>query len=112
MHKPRPTPAPRDATIREAIHDALLDGPLTARDLSQRVGIPERDVAGHLRHLERSLKHKGETLIVDAPACLACGFAFIHRQRHTKPGQCPQCRGRRISLPRFRVERRHDAIPE
>jgi len=93
-----------EATLRQRIHQALLDGPLTARDLSRCVGIPEHDVAAHLVHIERSLKHKGETLTVESPTCLDCGFAFTHRQRFTKPGTCPHCRSRRISLPRFRIE--------
>lgn len=92
-----------NATVRERIHQALFDGALTARDLSRCVGIPEHDVAGHLVHIERSLKHRGETLIVEPPTCLDCGFAFTHRQRYTKPGTCPACRSRRISLPRFRI---------
>ncbi len=91
------------STVREAMHRALLDGPVTARDLSQLVGIPEHDVAGHLEHVERSLKHRGETLAVEPPTCLDCGFAFTHRRRYTRPGSCPQCRSRRISLPRFHI---------
>jgi hypothetical protein len=94
-----------DGTVRERIHEVLLDGPVTARDVSQRVGIPEHDVPGHLEHLERSLKHKGQTLVIEPSACLDCGFAFTHRHRYTRPGHCPQCRGHRISLPRFRIER-------
>lgn len=91
--------------MRESIRRELLQAPATARDLSQRIGIPERDVATHLEHLDRSLKHKEERLIIDPPKCLECGFAFTERHRFTRPSGCPQCRGRRISQPEFRIER-------
>ena len=91
--------------MRESIHQALLDAPVTARDLSKLASIPEHEVADHLAHVERSLRARGERLIVEPPACLDCGFAFTRRHRFTRPGGCPSCRGRRISLPRFRAER-------
>jgi predicted Zn-ribbon and HTH transcriptional regulator len=95
----------RETTVRESIRQALLDTPLTARDLSKLIGISERDVADHLDHLARSLKHKGETLVIDSPSCLDCGFSFDRRQRYTRPSGCPRCRGRRIALPQFRIAR-------
>ncbi len=96
-------PSGRDTTVRESLHQALLNDPVTARDLSKLVGIPEREVAGHLEHLERSLKHRGEALVIEPPTCLDCGFAFTHRHRFTRPSGCPSCRSRRISLPHFRI---------
>ena len=103
-----PRPDLRSATVRQSLLEALREGLASARDLSKRVGIPERDVAGHLEHLERSLRHGDERLVVEPPLCLACGFAFRRRERHrhTRPGRCPACHERRISLPRFRIERR------
>jgi hypothetical protein len=101
-----PLPQARDITVRESIRRALLDRQLSARDLSQVVAISEHEVAGHLEHLDRSLKHRGETLVVEPPACLDCGFTFTHRHRFTRPSGCPKCRGRRISLPQFRIESR------
>jgi hypothetical protein len=96
----------RRATVRQLLHDLLAEGPATARDLSARAGIPEHDVAGHLEHLDRSLPHRGERLVIEPPACLDCGFVFTERHRFTRPSGCPECRGRHVSLPRFRVERR------
>jgi len=94
----------RAHSIRGSIQTALFDGPITTRDLSTIVGIPEREVAGHLEHLKRSLKHQGQVLLVEPPSCLDCGFEFAHRERYTRPGGCPKCRGHRITLPRFRIE--------
>jgi predicted Zn-ribbon and HTH transcriptional regulator len=106
--RPSPPPDVRSATVRQSLREALLaGGPATARDLSRRVGIPERDVALHIRHLDRSLRRGGERVAVEPASCLACGFVFTHRERHryTRPGRCPQCHARRISLPLFRIER-------
>jgi transcriptional regulator len=99
-------PPPRAATIREALRAALAAGPATARDLSQQVGVRERDVADHLEHLARSLATRGEHLTVEPATCLACGFTFHRRERLTRPSACPRCRGTRIDPPVFHIE--HD----
>ena len=103
-HKPPAAAPERSITPRAAIHEALLGGALTSRDLSSRTGVREKDVAVHLEHLERSLKQKGERLVIKPAECLACGFVFRERQRFTAPGSCPKCRSSRISAPAFRIE--------
>jgi predicted Zn-ribbon and HTH transcriptional regulator len=102
MTEPRP-PAPRHATIRQALADILRAGPASARELSQQVGIPEKAVAGHLAHLARSLPAHGERLTVNPPACLACGYTFSDRTRLSRPSRCPHCRGTHLVEPRFRI---------
>ena len=99
------TRSPREAasTVRQRLAEALRDGPATAKDLSRLVGISEHEVAGHLEHLARSLRARGEKLAMTPPECLACGFGFPGRARTTRPSHCPRCRGRRITLPEFRV---------
>ncbi|HBZ68785.1 MAG TPA: transcriptional regulator [Deltaproteobacteria bacterium] len=87
----------------------LLEGPATAKDLSRAVGIPEHDVAFHLEYLERSLRRRGERLVLEPPRCLACEFAFDRRRRYTRPGHCPRCKSPRVSLPVFYVEGRAPA---
>jgi hypothetical protein len=92
------------ATVRQRIAEALRAGAATAKDLSKEVGVSEREVAGHLEHLARSLRARGEKLVMTRPECLDCGFPFPGRERTTRPSHCPRCRGRRITLPEFRVE--------
>ena len=92
------------ATVRQRIAEALRGGPATAKDLSKLVGVSEHEVAGHLEHLARSLRARGEKLVMTPPECLDCAFAFPGRERTTRPSHCPRCRGRRITLPDFRVE--------
>ena len=90
-------------TRRQEIERLLREAPRTALDLSKLVGISERDVPDHLAHLERSLRRRGSTLIMEPVRCLACDFVFEDRKRFTRPGRCPECRGRRLTLPRFSV---------
>ena len=101
-----PNPVARVETVRASIYKTLLEEPATARDLSRIVGIREADVAPHLDHLEQTLRRKGERLIVEPSVCLDCDFVFGERRRHTRPGRCPECRGRRLTLPIFSIERR------
>ncbi|HKU43466.1 MAG TPA: transcriptional regulator [Polyangiales bacterium] len=96
-------PPERNETARDALCQALRAGPLTVRELSQRVGLAERDVLHHLEHLERSLRHTREQLMVEPARCVACGYAFEARTRLGKPGRCPACRATRIAPPRYAV---------
>ncbi len=92
--------------MRGALEAALAAAPehgLTSKDLSALVGISEKDVAGHLEHLEKSLKAQGMRLEVLPASCIGCGFRFKDRRRLTRPGACPECRSTRIDPPAFRV---------
>jgi predicted Zn-ribbon and HTH transcriptional regulator len=90
-------------TARQRIAQLLRDAELTAHELSQRAGVPEREVAEHLRHLEHTLSHGAERLRTLAPHCIPCGFVFEARQKHSRPSRCPRCKSERLSPPRFRV---------
>ncbi len=89
--------------MRAQIEAELRGGPSTARELSSRVGIPERDVVEHLEHLAKSLKARGGRLIVSPASCLACGYTFRGRARLTRPGACPECRATHIEAPAFEI---------
>jgi transcriptional regulator len=93
----------RETTVREALRRALREERLTARDLSARVGIGEKDVAEHLQHLARSLKPGEERLHVEPARCLGCGFVFTDRARLGKPSRCPRCKGQRLTPARYAV---------
>jgi hypothetical protein len=100
--EPRP-PAPRLATIRQALTDVLHREAHSAHELSRLVGIPEKAVADHLDHLARSLPAHGERLLFPPPECLTCGFAFPDRRRLTRPSRCPRCRGTHLAEPMFQI---------
>jgi predicted Zn-ribbon and HTH transcriptional regulator len=100
--------APRAAseTVRQALRRELEAGPASARDLSVRVRISEREVLAHLPHLERSLAHDGMQLAIEPAECLACGYRFAERARHSTPSRCPECRSERIAPPLFQSQPR------
>ncbi len=97
-------PPERQQTVRAALKAALEEGPATAKDLSGAVGIREKDVAGHLEHLAKSLAREARALVVEPACCLACGFVFRERTRFERPGSCPECRQTRIDPPVFRID--------
>ncbi len=105
MTRPPPFPPHRSRTVREALRLALLEGPVTAHELSTLTGVRERDVAEHLAHLARSLAATGQKLAMTPAACRSCGFVFRSRERLSRPSACPRCRGTHIDPPAFHVER-------
>jgi hypothetical protein len=90
-------------TIRQSIIYALEDGPLSAIGVSGMVGIPEKEVAGHLEHIRTSLHRTGRKFIVQPAECAKCGFVFEKRGRLTRPGRCPACRSESIHAPLFSI---------
>jgi transcriptional regulator len=93
-------------TVRQALRSELESGPVTARDISQRLGISEKEVAAHMQHLDKSLRSEGNCVQIEAASCVECGYSFRKRSRMTRPGACPVCGGRRIAPPAFRIARR------
>jgi predicted Zn-ribbon and HTH transcriptional regulator len=82
----------------------LLESPVTLREISQAVGISEKDVPDHLSHIQSSVQSDGLTLVIDSPTCLSCDFVFENRKRFTRPGRCPRCKSERIDDPLFHLE--------
>lgn len=79
----------------------LEEGPASARDISGRVHISEKEVRGHLEHIHKTLERSGRELVVTPAECTHCGFVFKKRDRLTKPGKCPVCRSESIREPLF-----------
>jgi predicted Zn-ribbon and HTH transcriptional regulator len=93
-------PGKRQETLRHEIVALLSDESLTAKQISELVGIQEKDVLEHLEHIKIALH--GELVVVPA-SCLGCGFSFRKRERLKGPGKCPVCRSERIAEPHFRL---------
>ena len=91
-------------TIRKEIAQLLSEDDLSARDLSQAIGIREKDVYHHLAHVARSVAAQGKKLIILPFNCLACGYLFEERKRYTRPGRCPRCKKTHVEVPLYRVE--------
>jgi transcriptional regulator len=90
------------STIRQTIISLLQGQDLSAREISQIVGIREKEVYDHLTHIARSAAVKGK-LFVQPASCRRCGFIFKKRNRLTAPGKCFLCRSEAISPPRFAI---------
>jgi len=99
-------PAERGETVRQEIRAFLEGPPATVREISGAVRASEKEVLGHLQHLEKSLSRQGSRLVVAPAECGKCGFVFRKRTRFKKPGRCPLCRGTVIHEPLFSVEHR------
>ena len=91
-------------TIRQEIITLLSSEELTIRDLSQAVSLPEKEIVGHLDHIERSLQRQKKKLMITPYKCLTCGFTFDKRTRFTKPGRCPGCKNSHIQVAQFYVK--------
>ena len=93
-----------DETIRQQMIELLAGGEYTDRDLSQLLGIPEKDVVYHLEHIARSVNGQKRKLKVIPARCMECGFAFDDRRRFSKPGRCPRCKGEHLQDPRYHIQ--------
>ena len=75
---------------------------LTAREISRELGIGEPTIVRDLRHIARSLRGRGEVLLVRPASCGGCGFEF-QPDKLSSPGKCPNCRSTRVYPPAFTV---------
>ena len=103
MSRREPQAEARSHTVRQDLTLALRAGAATARDLSKAVGASEKDVLDHLAHLAKSVKSRGEELVITPTACIDCGFVFSHREKLARPSRCAKCHGGRLTLPEFAI---------
>lgn len=105
MKRPKqpPVPSEREETLRHEISTLLEGRTLSAKEISGIVGIREKDVYDHLEHIRQSLHRHERQLVVTPAACEGCGFVFRKRDRLTRPGRCPVCRGEAVTEPLFHV---------
>lgn len=90
-------------THRQQMMELLGSAPMSARDLSQAIGISEKDVIYHLGHLAQSVSARGKKLVILPFGCLSCGYVFKARKHYTRPGRCPRCRKSHLENPAFRI---------
>jgi len=96
-------PADRNETLRQRILSILRERTVSAKELSGEVGASEKEVYGHLDHIQKSLHHTSRPLVMIPAQCKKCGFSFKKRERLRKPGKCPICRSESITDPLFLI---------
>ncbi len=90
-------------TIRQQIIEFLSNKEMGARELSQSVGIREKEVYEHLSHIARSVKARRKKLIIIPSRCLECGYVFENRKRFSPPSRCPHCKSEHIQDPTYQI---------
>ena len=90
-------------TIRQQIIELLSNQEMGGRELSQSVGIREKEVYEHLSHIARSVNARRKKLIIIPSRCLECGYIFEDRKRFSPPSRCPRCKNEHIQDPTYRV---------
>ena len=90
-------------TVRQTLIELLNEGSMNTMELSQKVGIREKEIAAHLSHISRSLQAQGKRLVIRPAVCLLCGYEFKDRSRMTRPGRCPSCKKSHIQSPKFQI---------
>jgi len=90
-------------TTRQQMIELLSENDMSARDLSQAMGIREKEVYEHLPHIARSLAAQRKKVIIRPSTCLTCGYVFKDRRRFTRPSRCPRCKKSHIQEPLYRV---------
>ena len=98
-------------TVRREVLSALSEGPRSAKEMSGKIGLREREVYEHLEHIRKTIGASGSRLVVTPAECKKCGFVFSKRSRLKKPGKCPVCRGEAISEPLFTIEEARSSAP-
>lgn len=96
-------PEEKHDTVRREIVALLQCDELSAREISAEIGISEKEVPGHLEHIRMMLHGSGSGVRITPASCRKCGFVFKKRERFTRPGKCPVCRGEQIEEPRFSI---------
>lgn len=97
-------PAYRKETIRQKIISVLEGHTLSARDISGKASISEKEVYEHLAHIQKTISKSERTLTITPAECKKCGFVFKKRERLNKPGKCPICHGETIKEHIFSID--------
>jgi predicted Zn-ribbon and HTH transcriptional regulator len=90
-------------TIRQQMIVLLTEKEMSARELSQAIGIREKEVYEHLPHIARSVAVQKQKLTIQPAQCLGCGYVFKDRKRFTRPGRCPHCKQSHLDEPRYLI---------
>ena len=97
-------PVERRGTVRQNIISVIKGRTLLAREISAEVKVSEKEVYGHLEHIQKTINKKKLTLLITPAGCRKGGFVFKKRDRLNKPGKCPVCNSELIQEPLFSIK--------
>jgi transcriptional regulator len=92
-------------TPRQALRALLQEQDRSVRELSQLLGLAEKEVLAHLEHLAKA-PGAGYRFHIIPAQCRHCGFVFAKRERLRPPSRCPLCRMTSIAGPRYVIGKR------
>jgi predicted Zn-ribbon and HTH transcriptional regulator len=95
-------------TLRKKLAEILEQESLDLQEISQFLGIKEKEALDHLQHIAKSARP--ERLAVEPAYCKRCGFSFKKRPRLSTPGRCPLCKSESISPPRFQLMKQGEGV--
>jgi len=90
-------------TMRQKIFLLLSEREMSAREISQTIGIREKEVYEHLPHIALSAMAQKRKLVVLPFGCMSCGYVFEQRKRFTRPSRCPRCKKTHLETPVYRI---------
>ena len=92
--------------FRKELMDLLLGTTMSVAEIARLMEMHPRDVEDDIRHLLKSIKHKGCRAQVTPAQCRKCSFTF-RKDKLRKPGKCPRCHATWISEPKLSLVRDH-----
>jgi predicted Zn-ribbon and HTH transcriptional regulator len=96
-------------TRRERITELLenVEFPVTAEEICQELDIKSRSIVYEdIDHISKSVKRRGQELVIRPASCGKCQFTFKSRKTSKAPSKCPKCRSQWILAPAFLVRSR------
>jgi predicted Zn-ribbon and HTH transcriptional regulator len=90
-------------TLRQRMIAVLQERFMDQHELSQALGVREKEVVLHLPHIAKTTAGRKLAWQVRPAYCEACRYVFKDRRRLTPPSKCPRCRESRIRGPWFKV---------
>ena len=91
-------------TIRQDIISMLQESVMDLYQLSQSLGLSEKETMSHLPHVAQSVTARGGRFDVQPAECRDCGYQYCDRRRLSPPGRCPRCRRNRIDGPWYKID--------
>ena len=93
--------------LRTELKNYFIGDGMSLNQLNRLVRKPISELESDLKHLEKSLKHSGGKIEIDAAHCRKCQFEFSKSTWH-KPSRCPECKSTWIQEPRVSISDKID----